>query len=345
MVRRRAFVLLPLVLLLAISAAALGVVYGMNAPAKQTTSAAYNKGNRLGPTVGIPLVALFFVWQAGRFAERRGNGSANAVFGGILLLMNLAVGINVYRVLTGRKAPVVAQRGSGAGPSAPAFPYTTPPPPLPQPRPPMDGQAPVTQPGQAQRPAPAPPAPSGPSPHEAATKAADAKARPVIEAFEAKLKEEITLAADAAEGFSKEIAKPPAHDKRVLKERTANADALRNALTRIERRLKDAGDDLEKELARAGLESFDARHRAMRWSADFSASSRQFAAGRLVSLCDRVKNECAVLDREFPAWTLTKGEITVRDAQKRHALTSERFFIEADVQHLHTTLASLREGR
>jgi len=151
--------------------------------------------------------------------------------------------------------------------------------------------------------------------------------------------------AAAAEGFAKDVAKAPAHDKRVLKERVANSAALRNALTKVEARLSGAADELEKELAAGGVEAFDARHRAVRFSADFGAMSRAFAAAGLMRLCDRVQKECEVLDANFAAWSLVKGEITVRDVKKRHELTTERVFIEGDVRNVDSTVRALREGR
>jgi hypothetical protein len=187
--------------------------------------------------------------------------------------------------------------------------------------------------------------PAGPTQAQLAREQAEAMAAPIVESFRSRLLDEATAAAAAAEGFSAIVRKPPAHDKRVLKERAADADALRNALVKVEARLKSVSDNLEKELAAGGVEAFDARHRAVRFSADFGAASREFAVSSLIRLCDRVKAECDLLDKEFAAWTLTKGEIVVRDVKKRHELTTERFFIEADSKNLRHTLEQLREGR
>lgn len=343
MTYRKAFTFLPLVVLLGLSMAALGLIIGLNTPPKVTGNGAYDSGNRFGALVGPAIIAAFFIWLASRVAERRSEGMANAIFGSILLLMNLAYGVKLYRVLNGIPQPQVAQRNRPS-PFAPSTPQPSTPSASTTPRPAFNNQpsaAPTPRPPTASH----PPAPASPSPHEVAEMQADAKARPVIEAFELKLLEEIKGPADAAEGFANDIAKPPAHDKRVLKERTADADALRNALTKLETRLKSADEDLERELAAAGIEAFDARHRSARWSSEFSNTPREFAVGRVIALCDRVKNECELLDRDFAAWTLTKGEITVKDVKRRHELTTERFFIEADIPQLKSTLTTLREGR
>ena len=336
---RRAFIFLPLVFLLALSAAALGVIYGLNAPPKQSSSAAYNQGYNLGPMIGLPVVAIFFFISAGRFAERRGPGPANAMFGAILALFNIAVGINVYRVTTGKPAPKVAQAPAPPAPQPPPFPYaTTPPPPPPAPVDPQPTTNPATPP--QPRPSPIPhPAPA-PQPDRAAQ---DAKSAPILDAFKSKLLEDLETAAAASEGFAADLIKPPPHDKRILKERAANAAALRNLLVKARDQLNAASDTLEKDLRAAGFDDFDARHRAMSFTSRLSTNSRAFTCDRLIDLCDRVTKECELLDQNFSEWTLTRGEIAVRNPSRRHILTSERFFIEVACRDIKDTTRALRE--
>jgi hypothetical protein len=339
---RRAFVFLPLVFLLALSAAALGIIYGLNAPPKQSSSAAYNQGYNLGPMIGLPVVAAFFFISAGRFAERRGTGPANAMFGAILALFNIAVGINVYRVITGKPAPKVAQTSAPSTPQPQPFPYSSAPaaPPTPPSQPPARTQpAPPTT---AQPPRPAPiqhPTPA-PAPDRAAQ---DAKAAPILETFKAALLKDLDTAAAASEGLAADLIKPPPHDKRILKERAANAAALRNLLVTTRDRLNAADDTLEKDLRAAGFDALDARHRAMSFTGSLSTHSRAFTCDRLIDFCDRVTKECELLEQNFSEWTLTRGEITVRNPSRRHLLTSERFFIEVACRDIRDTTRALRE--
>jgi hypothetical protein len=177
--------------------------------------------------------------------------------------------------------------------------------------------------------------------------AAQAKAEPVVAALRARLEEQLKAAADATEAFVKDVAKAPAHDKRVLKERSTKAEAMMAQLTSASEALSASRDGLEKALVEAGLDRFDASRQAMDFGRDFDATQKAFACDRLKDLCERVKAESTVLDQNFAAWTMTKGEITLKntkDAKLRHELTKERFFVEAGCKQSPELVKRLRGG-
>lgn len=357
--RRRAFTVVPVVAVLALVAIVLAILLGVKGvPQPATASAAYNAGRAAGSWLGPIFVAVLFFLLASPLAERRGNGFATAVAGSILLLVNIAVGVNVLRAYG-----VVGSRGPGAGPSAlPAAPLAARPPvaqptprPVPQPAPADPPSSVGPQAGQpAQQPAAAPDAALRDrlarerAEREAAEKekaekaAALAKVLDGVEADEkAALDGASKAVADAGRAFAATVARAPQPTRKALDERRAGAEGVRQSTEALRGRIKGAQEGLEKKLRDAGAEEFDAHFRASRAGGSWDLHQREFAADSLTDFCGLVTNECEVLGGALGTWKLKAGEIDAKDAMVKARLSSPRFRIEASLAPLERSLQTL----
>jgi hypothetical protein len=333
--RRRAFTLVPVVVILAISMVVMAFIFAQKGPPPNAPATTNSTGSLIAHVAGIACFGMFMVALAGTVAEKRGTLFSSILFGTILGCANLAFLLNILGIA---KPNPLKQPPPGPVARVPLPPpsYLTPPTPPPAPNPtPAPGQTPTPQqPGQPAL----PPPPPAPTQHEIAA----AKAKPTTDAFRGELDKLIEEAAAATEGFAAKVSKVPAHDKKDLKDRAADAAALRHLIEPLEQALKNADEDLEAKLKSAGLDHFDASAATTSFSIDYGAHQRAFACGRILDLCDRVKEECDLLDANFASWSIQKGEIACKDFDLRAKLTSPRFFIESDAKSISTTLSNLR---
>src|ERR1051325_10901380 len=257
--QRRAFTIVPIVVILAISMVVLAIVLAQkggtpNIPANVTNRSAYEAGKLLG----LGCSALFVIALAGAVADKKGQLFSSLLFGTILALANGAILLNILGVA--KPNPLnQAQPAPGKQAMQPQAPSFTSPPPTPAPLSgPTDSSSPAPRaspPSQSGSPTGTPPSQAAPRPAPAAGPPAPsdydlalAKAKPTIDAFKAELQTRIEEAAAAAEGFVKKVSTAPAHDKKVLKDRAADAGALRPPVEPLEKSLSDADQQLRTRL-------------------------------------------------------------------------------------------------
>jgi len=330
MLTRRAFTLVPVVALLALLAIALAITLGIKGvPQAPTSSGAYNTGRAAGSWIGPIVVALLMIPLASRLAQRRSQALATGVVGTILLLLNLAVGINVLRAfgvigtprtsIAQTPAPITPIRAAAASPPSPM--HTSPKP------------SPQTSPNASQ-------------PQRMATPAAKDPLADTLDEVQAKrlaaLDESCKGLAEKVRAWSATIASPPAPDKQTIADRRAAAIALQRELNALRATLRDEPEAMKTALVAAGASESETFHRSVRASNQARLNFREMAAGSLSDACGLVIQECDLLSASKESWNVKDGAITAKDPVVAHRLGIPRVHLGGVLFMLDTHLSNLQ---
>lgn len=332
-------------------------------------NSAYQGGVRIGiwsvPVI-IPLVALGISWLVGKLVSLMFGKSDDAgnIGGSIVLLAFIALfGYGIYNLSTA-PAPAVAPAPTTAMNSPLQSPPATTDPTEAARRLAEQGQAQLKAMQERSqqnleaareasrkqlealrngtpmpRPAPTPPAssstpttPDSASPAAPSTPQLNPAIRSVIDAFEKDLTAQVESVAALAARTLPELQRTPPHDAARIKSRLAEVESLRVAADAIKKTFDGASDALTAKLLTAGITDSETRTAASRWSAfDYKVTTRGFAAGSLIRLCDQAREECEYLRDNLGKWTLDgKGEVKCNDFQTKSRIGSLRFFVKSD---------------
>lgn len=367
--RNRAFTFVPLVVLLAVSMVGLGIVIALKAPPRTTPSAAYNSGYQVGAFVGPILIASFFVWIASRIAERRSEAMATAIVGTILLLCNIAYGVNALRAF-GVIKPLAAKQGlnpssagslnanaspavppqTGAAPSPATEPQTgTPTPAVVAP----DPGAPSSSPTTTATPSGGQPLPRGVPRQGVPAKAApDANKQAAEQEAAAKaldgLREEVVgecllIATRAETAFGK--MRKPVTTKSALDKSMQEFATLKGDAEKLEKRLRNLMQEAKERLSGGVVDQFDAQRMAMDWERGLATFERSNACAHLGRTCETAQELFVVLKDTLGKWKVdASGKVTSPDRNVEQRLFSPRAQLGFALDRQEETLNDLRQG-
>lgn len=369
-IRGRGFTVVPAVLGLALLLAALGTTLYFVGPKAQTASAAYNKGFSLGPILGSVFIGIFFVAVASRMAERKGQGLATAVCGGILLLANIAYGVNVLRgfgvirplaqgnaVVASNPPRAQAQqtqpeRAPSDAPDAAADreaanPITSQPP-APPPAQPQTSQPPAQQPQGAPQSSPQtrPSRESMPKRETARPKEdqLSEQGQAALQELEAEIKAACGKLASEADAAYKKMRKPVT-TMSALNKATDEFAALRVAAPALEKRLRNIMEEARERLAKAGEDDFKRMKYAMDWERGMATFERAGACGDLERACDAAESLFAVLKDTLGKWKVdSAGKVTSPDRAVEQRLFIPRSQMGHALDRQNDVLHGLRQG-
>lgn len=362
---RRGFTAVPLVIVLAVTMVGLGLVIAFNTPPKTTASGAYNSGYQTGLIVGPILIAGFFVWVASRIAERRSEGLATAICGTILLVCNIAYGVDAVRALgiissqrskPGMVAKDSANQSQDAGnsqqldtsktktpqsgsPSAQA-PTTTPAstPTVQEPGPSETARPTVPQ----TRPAREGPVRGVPAPakdevaHEGSIKALAALREEVVG-------ECLSLAKRAEAAYAK--MRKPVTTLSALNKAMEEFGTIRADAEKLEKRLRGLGQEARERVKSAGSDAFETSRLVMEWERGVGAFERANGCGTLARTCETAQELFVILKDTLGKWKIdAAGKVTSPDRAVESRLFSPRAQMGFALDRQVETLNDLRQG-
>lgn len=340
---RPAFTLVPLALILWIALLIIGVLLWQKTPPPNYVPAKGVGPGQIGSVILAVLYGGFWFWSLGKLAEKKGQIPANLaaviVMGLAALMMSLSYfGLTADQRNLAKNTP--SQTTPQPGTAAPSIPPApSPSGPLVQ-RPPSNAapsnrvpapsaDRPVVDPAQTTQ---SPPAPRrDPTPAHPPQPAEHPGIATVKAAFEKELNDQIASFIQLADKSVPPLATQVAHDLRQVNARLTDIQALKSQAQTLAKSLRSADETIRARMQQAGVPSNDAFHASVRWSMDYSATTRAFAAERYSELANRAIEELTLLRDNFGKWTLTsKGELKVTDNALKSKLGSLRFFVESD---------------
>jgi len=361
---QRAFTAVPLVVLLAVTMVTLGLVIAFKAPAKATASGAYNSGYQTGLFVGPIVIGAFFVWLASRIAEKRSQGLATAICGTILLLANIAYGVNALRAI-GVIKPLPPKQVTSSGMAANTLPSNlgkvanTPssadgsldsPPEVPsqgvrvQPQPQPTGAS-STTPSDSQpkreEPVRRAPVPALAPPKDAATNEAGSKA---LATLRAEVIDSVLAIAQRGEGAYARMRKPvttkSALDKAMEEFATLKVDA-----EKMEKRLRNLSQEARDVLVNAGVDQFDTMRMAMEWERGMATFDCVNACGTLGRAGDTAQEFVVILNDTLGKWKVdAAGKVTSPDRNGDDRIFGPRAQMGFALDRQVETLNALKQG-
>lgn len=335
----RGFTFVPIVVILGVLLISLGTVLYFKTPVPQTASAAYNKGFSLGPIVGSAFVALFFNVIASRIAERRSEGLAVGICGTILLLANIAYGVNALRAFGVIKPQQTSALASSNSPlskrSVSPRPATSPEAPSQSVAAPPESQttdrATPGETTQAIESATSPNAipsskqPSSPSASKPTPSAPDRSAQPdrdgalsergvaALAALEKEVRQScVALAEEANTSYAK--MKKPVATISALNKAMEDFQSLKVRSADLEKRLRNITDEAQKVLKEAEVGDIHLMRHAMAWERGLASFDRAGACDDISRACDTATDLFRVLKDHVGKWKVdAAGKITSPD--------------------------------
>lgn len=373
-VSSRAFVVLPLAIVLWGMLIVLGVLLWLKTPPAGYVLPAKGVGpGSVGSLILAVLYGGFWVWVVGGLAEKKGKAVANVTaaitlgFAGIMLGLSFAGLTADQRYLaknTGQAGGVVitpqpasgSTSGGGTDPGLDRMgklvdrqnrlgtERSRPQPPTPQPAPSPSGPV-VTTPNAPGRPGSPPSAVVPPARVQPAEPEKEhASIAPVTETVQKELVMQIDALLAKADELMPALSVLAPHDLRDVRKRVDDVDAFRAMSQALAKRLSGAQVELSDKLKAAGVSESDAFRSSVQWSTSFGAAQREFAATDYARLAERAAEEAATLRDEFGKWTLNaKRELVCKDVPIRQRLETLRFFILADVKRHAEIMKRLRK--
>lgn len=347
---RRAFTLVMVPLVLGITLVVLGfMMWKAGGPpgGAKTASSAYNAGRSIGPFLGAALFSAFWIWIASALAQKRSEATATFVCGGILLLANVAYGVNTARAY-GLLKPIAKQAGPVAGASGSSTSSSTR---AARTVPPQDNQP--SESGTTQPTQPKPPV-FTPEPEPAATavqpqpkiqanpEQTPEQTKPVIERdavdprfsealgeLRVSLQTELRTLKDDTDQFVKVFTKLCPSSKKELAARKQRAESLEADAKRIGKKMFGV-DQLARDAAdKLGVNSGAAARAIMDFSQEFGGWQRSAACDGIARLARAGLDEVDELDRHFGHWRIEKGKYFSKERAIESSLGSKRFFLDA----------------
>lgn len=359
----RGFTIVPLVLVLALTMIALGLVIAFNTPGKATASGAYNSGYQAGLFVGPIVIGTFLVLLASRIAERRSHGLAMGICGTILLLANIAYGVNALRAL-GIVKPLPPKSGmvANAPPSTVGNVARSPETPTPRAEPKQDGlprsttpETPNPQPAPAQpwpssNPPVSPPerpireAPVRGVPAPAKDAAAGEAAKKVLAALRDEVVGECLALASRADGAYAKMRKPVTTIS-ALNKAMDEFGELKADGEKLEKRLRDLNREAKERLAATSTDQFDTQRLAMEWERGLATFERANACSTLARTCETAQELFVILKDTLGKWKVdASGKVSGPDRNVENRLFGPRAQLGFALDRQVETLNDLRQG-
>jgi hypothetical protein len=340
---RRAFTLVIVPLVLGIILVVLGLMMwkaGGPPGGTKTASSAYNAGRSIGPFLGAVFFSAFWIWIASALAEKRSEATATFVCGGILLLANVAYGINTARAY-GLLNPIAKQGGLVAG--ANGSPTTS-----------STGAARAVPPQESETSQPTPPRPptftpestspgiqpqpktqensvQAPEPVKPVTQRdeIDPRLTEALGELRVSLQAELRTLKDDTDQFVKVFTRLCPSSKKELAARKQRAESLEADAKRIGKKMFGV-DQLARDIAdKLGVNAGASSRAVMEFSQEFGGWQRSSACDGIARLAQAGIDEVDELDRHFGHWRIEKGKYFSKERAIESSLGSKRFFLDA----------------